>query len=47
LAKTAYTKSKITFGKLSEYLFLPKDQIATLFGIGKKEPTAEEVLGLS
>jgi len=47
LAKTAYTKSKITFGKLSEYLFLPKDQIATLFGIGKKEPTVEEVLGLS
>ena len=47
LAKTAYTKSKITFGKLSEYLFLPKDQITTLFGIGKKEPTVEEVLGLS
>ena len=47
LAKTAYTKSKITFGKLSEYLFLPKDQIVTLFGIGKKEPTVEEVLGLS
>ncbi len=47
LAKTAYTKSKITFGKLSEYLFLPKDQIASLFGIGKKEPTVEEVLGLS
>ncbi len=47
LAKTAYTKSKITFGKLSEYLFLPKDQIAILFGIGKKEPTVEEVLGLS
>jgi Zn-dependent peptidase ImmA (M78 family)/DNA-binding XRE family transcriptional regulator len=47
LAKMAYTKSKITFGKLSEYLFLPKDQIITLFGIGKKEPTVEEVLGLS
>jgi Zn-dependent peptidase ImmA (M78 family)/DNA-binding XRE family transcriptional regulator len=47
LAKSAYTRSKITFGKLSEYLFLPKDQVATLFGIGKKEPTVEEVLGLS
>lgn len=47
LAKTAYTTSKITFGKLSEYLFLPKDQIEILFGIGKKEPTVEEVLGLS
>ena len=45
LAKTAYTKSKITFGKLSEHLFLPKDQITTLFGIGKREATVEEVLG--
>ncbi len=46
LAKTAYTKSKITFGKLSEYLFLPKDQVVTLFGIGVKEPSVEEALGL-
>jgi Zn-dependent peptidase ImmA (M78 family)/DNA-binding XRE family transcriptional regulator len=47
LAMLAYVKSKITFSKLCEYLFLPKDEVSSLFGIEKREPTTEEVLGIS
>jgi len=47
LARLAYMRSKITFSKLCEYLFLPKDEVSSLFGIEKREPSMEEVLGAS
>jgi hypothetical protein len=47
LTRLAYMRSKITFNKLCEYLFLPKDEVSSLFGIEKREPSMEEVLGVS
>jgi len=47
LARLAYMRSKITFNKLCEYLFLPKDEVSSLFGIEKREPSMEEALGVS